>query len=259
MKLKDLLKEKHIEQEEEQTLDSASRQDIAEMVAQYNKFGNLIRRQHSIQEIAESLAELAESAEKAVLSEMDDWFDKITVNRNMKELKKLANEFMKEAKNMHQGQQRIEVFYEDMGNILNRYFDIKEEESEDDDLNEGVITEGFSRKLENVLRKAGYQRDYHSDGAPREKFEFTLDSRGQNTVAHFYDGGSRNRAFKAIKASGEFNPANKGVSSIAFRPMAWAGGPRESIKEKSGYDLGFGSLGSGLTVWDRSRKEHGDL
>ena len=57
-------------------------------------------------------------------------FDKITVSRNMKELKGYSDQFSKFAKEAHTLQQRIESLYEDMGTILNRYYQIDELQEE---------------------------------------------------------------------------------------------------------------------------------
>ena len=59
------------------------------------------------------------------LSETDDWFDKVTVNRNMKELTNLSKSFGKIAKESNSLQQRMGGLYEDMGHVLGRYFELE--------------------------------------------------------------------------------------------------------------------------------------
>ena len=49
------------------------------------------------------------------LSETDDWFDKVTVNRNMKELTNLSKQFGKITQESNSLQQRLAGLYEDMG------------------------------------------------------------------------------------------------------------------------------------------------
>ena len=77
-------------------------------------------------EIAKQLSDVAESAHSHILGEQDDWFDKISVNKNMKTLKGSVMEFQKTAKEAHALNQRLTGLYEDMGHILNRYYDISE-------------------------------------------------------------------------------------------------------------------------------------
>jgi hypothetical protein len=77
-------------------------------------------------EAAKQLAQMAEAAQNHVLSETDDWFDKVTVNKNMKTLKSSVVEFQKTAKEAHVTNQRLTALYEDIGHVLNRYYDISE-------------------------------------------------------------------------------------------------------------------------------------
>ena len=49
--------------------------------------------EENLKEIASSLSEIANKAKTYTLSETDDWFDKVTVNRNMKELTNLSKSF----------------------------------------------------------------------------------------------------------------------------------------------------------------------
>ena len=77
-------------------------------------------------EIAKQLAQVAESAHSHILGENDDWFDKVSISRNMKSLKGNVMEFTKAAKEAHMLNQRLTSLYEDIGHVLNRYYDIDE-------------------------------------------------------------------------------------------------------------------------------------
>ena len=61
-----------------------------------------------------------------ILGEQDDWFDKVSINKNMKSLKGSVVEFQKTAKEAQALNQRLTALYEDMGHVLNRYYDIDE-------------------------------------------------------------------------------------------------------------------------------------
>jgi primase-polymerase (primpol)-like protein len=69
---------------------------------------------------------MAETAGILALAETENQFDKVTVNRNIKELKNLSTQFSKAATEAQASKQRLTGLYEDMGVILNRYFDIQE-------------------------------------------------------------------------------------------------------------------------------------
>ena len=95
---------------------------------------------------------MAESAQNHILGESDDWFDNVSVKRNMKELKGLTGQFKKTAVEANATNQRLSALYEDMGNILNRYYDIDEAldpvGQEDDD----VDNDGDSDKTDDYLK-----------------------------------------------------------------------------------------------------------
>ena len=96
------------------------------MIGQYNEYGKYLRREKNLMEIAETFARIAESAEKFTMNETDDWFDKATVGRNMKELARCSTDFRKLAQESHLTEQRMEALYEDMGHVLSRYFEVKD-------------------------------------------------------------------------------------------------------------------------------------
>ena len=95
-------------------------------ISSYNKLGESIFGDSNITKIAEKLSWIATQAKSHTLSETEDWFDKITVNRNMKELTGLSNNFGKIAGEAKSLQERMGALYEDMGNILGRYYEIGE-------------------------------------------------------------------------------------------------------------------------------------
>lgn len=99
---------------------------VLEAIASYNEHGKALRRNMSLQDVALKLAEIAELAEQSVLGEADDWFDAHTLKRNMKEIKGYSGEFQKLAKEADLMEQRMVALYDDMGRILERYFEIPE-------------------------------------------------------------------------------------------------------------------------------------
>ena len=95
-------------------------------ISSYNKLGEAIFGDSNITKIAEKLSWIAGQAKSHTLSETEDWFDRITVNRNMKELTGLSGQFGKIATEAKSLQERMGALYEDMGNILGRYYEIGE-------------------------------------------------------------------------------------------------------------------------------------
>ena len=101
-------------------------------ISSYNKLGEAIFGDSNITKIAEKLSWIANQAKSHTLSETEEWFDRITVNRNMKELTGLSNSFGKIAGEAKSLQERMGAMYEDMGNILGRYYEIGEQVTEVD-------------------------------------------------------------------------------------------------------------------------------
>ena len=121
MKLKDILKES-----EDRGLTNEVKKHFLEIVSTYNKYQESMDRKSDIIEVAETLGGITEAARELALREADDWFDKHTIKRNMNELNKLGSQFDKVAKEARNLDQRLNGLYEDMGNILSRYYKIGE-------------------------------------------------------------------------------------------------------------------------------------
>ena len=120
VKLKDLLSEAF------EDTPRVDKQQTIEGVRNFGIVGKSLYNNGNIMEIAKQLSDIAESAHNHILGEQDDWFDKISVNKNMKTLKGSVVEFQKAAKEAHQLNQRMTALYEDIGHVLNRYYDIDE-------------------------------------------------------------------------------------------------------------------------------------
>ena len=99
---------------------------VIEGVKNFGNIGQSLFKGANIMEVAQQLSKIAESAHTHILGEQDDWFDKVSVNKNMKSLKGSVVEFQKAAKEAHVLNQRLTGLYEDIGHVLNRYYDIDE-------------------------------------------------------------------------------------------------------------------------------------
>ena len=99
---------------------------VTEAIRNYAKVGKALYQSGGILEAAKQLSEMATAAQNHVLGETNDWFDSVSVKRNMKELKGLTGQFKKTAVEANAVNQRLSALYEDMGNILNRYYEIDE-------------------------------------------------------------------------------------------------------------------------------------
>jgi hypothetical protein len=122
IKLRDLMKEN----EEFQQLPSQLKKHFLEIISTYGQYREQMGRKSDIRQVAETLGGIADAAQEYTLREGGDWFDRVTIKRNMNELKKLQGAFEKEAVEAQSQQQRLDALYEDMGHVLGRYFEIAE-------------------------------------------------------------------------------------------------------------------------------------
>lgn len=97
---------------------------VLEELKEYSALGEVIYRSEGLKEAATRISELVEKAEKIALQETEEWFDEVTVKRNMKELTNNNKEFTKTVSEIGKLQQRLESLYEEMGNNLSRYYEI---------------------------------------------------------------------------------------------------------------------------------------
>jgi len=150
--LSQIVKEKYGEQTKK-----VSSQQVSEALKNYNKLGESLYQQQSLKETAKSLSNIAEMAATHTVQETEDWFDKVTVSRNMKELTNHSKSFAKIAEEASSVQQRLAGLYEDMGVILNRYYDIPEgAEQVDKDETKDQIEEGdYEEFFQKAMKKFG--------------------------------------------------------------------------------------------------------
>ena len=150
--LSQIVKEKYGEQSQK-----VSSKQVEEALKNYNKLGKTLYQQSSLKETAKSLSNIAEMAATHTVQETEDWFDKVTVTRNMKELTNHSKQFSKIAEEASSVQQRLAGLYEDMGSILNRYYDIPEgAEQVDKDERKDQIEEGdYEEFFQSAMKKFG--------------------------------------------------------------------------------------------------------
>ena len=116
--------------------------DVMESVSRYAMIGRKIYNENNVVEAAKQLTKIAEDAHSHVISETDNWFDRVSLKRNMKNMSEMVKDFKKTAVESHQMNQRLTTLYEDIGSILNRYYDIQE------------ITEADGSKYGEFFKKA---------------------------------------------------------------------------------------------------------
>lgn len=95
-----------------------------EEIKRFNEYGSVIYRTEDLKKIAEAITSLTERAEQLTIQETQDWFDEVTVKKNMRELKGSVKEFNRSVAEISKLQQRLESIYEDIGHRLGRYYEL---------------------------------------------------------------------------------------------------------------------------------------
>ena len=165
--LSKIVKEKYGDIEEEKV----DVKGLTSEISSYNKLGESIFGESNITKVAEKLSWIATQAKSHTLSETEDWFDKITVNRNMKELTGLSGQFGKIAKEAKSLQERMGALYEDMGNILGRYYEIGETVSE-----KAGDKEEYEKFFQAAMKKFGVSSPDELDDEKKKEFYNYVDA-----------------------------------------------------------------------------------
>tara|TARA_R100001244_G_scaffold130694_1_gene103042 strand:- start:144 stop:737 length:594 start_codon:yes stop_codon:yes gene_type:complete len=164
IKLKDLLLEtvgfvsRNPWIKEEYDTPSINIKELVNSIQNYSSLGEQIYGKGSLKETAETLSSIAEGAAQHTLSETEDMFDKVTVSRNMKELTGLSKQFGKVAMEANSLQERMSGLYEDMGNILGRYYEIgegNEKMQSEDGAPDFKEDDGYKAFFQKALKKWG--------------------------------------------------------------------------------------------------------
>jgi len=124
MKLSKLVKKQWLKENFDKN--EEHKQKFLESISNFSKYSESVYRNHNLVKMAEDIAKIIDKAEYYTLQETEEWFDDITVKRNMNELKNHGKQFLKVAHEVQKLQTRMEALYDDIGTILNRYYSIEE-------------------------------------------------------------------------------------------------------------------------------------
>lgn len=122
--LKQYLKENARELESTSVLSEADKAQFLEACKNYSQHRGTIPDRKAIQAKMNEIAWIVEMAEAVTLNETEEWFDNVTVSRHMKQLKESYKILEKTGKELITTQQRFESAYEDIGQILQKYYNV---------------------------------------------------------------------------------------------------------------------------------------
>jgi hypothetical protein len=144
--MKHILSEKYLGETENTKMQKEDKKSFLKAVANFHQIGEMIHSNGQLKEITETLNNIVQQAESLTIQESEHWFDNVTVGRHMKQMNEAYKVFEKTANEMSSLQQRLESAYDDMGMVLNRYYNVNNALSEDDKIDEDQYTAGVTDK-----------------------------------------------------------------------------------------------------------------
>lgn len=100
------------------------KQQLLKLVSEFNQYRSALKMADELKRVAENIAYIAEATEKYGLNETEDWFEGVSLERDMKEIKKLAENLRKISNKVYPQVQLAESLYEEIGLKLERYFNL---------------------------------------------------------------------------------------------------------------------------------------
>jgi len=90
------------------------------------KFANYseVLKSRGYKEILKEVKFLVEAGSNLMVTETEEWFDKVTVGRHSKQLKEAYKTFEKAVQEAHVLEQRVLAAYEDIGQNLGKYYEV---------------------------------------------------------------------------------------------------------------------------------------
>ena len=122
--------------EESSEMSNEQKQAFLEAVKAYKSFGETVYRNEGLSDVYESIRGLVESAGKNMVKETEGSFDGITVGRHVKRMNESFKIFEKTLREVGTLQQRLESTYDEIGEVLGKYYEINESEEKVEEGNE---------------------------------------------------------------------------------------------------------------------------
>ena len=123
---KSWVKEEEEQRPQAEEMTEEHRAAFFEAVKGYKTYGESVYRKEGLTKVYESIKGMVEMANKVTLAETGDWFDGVTVSRHMKRMNESFKVFEKTLKEVSTLQQRLESSYDEIGEVLGKYYEINE-------------------------------------------------------------------------------------------------------------------------------------
>ena len=99
------------------------KQNFVQEVANFSALGDSVYGKGNLEEIVERVKTIVERAER-IMTESDDWMTNVAHKKNNKRMHEDYRDFEQAARELKEAQDRMSLAYENIGQHLNRYFDV---------------------------------------------------------------------------------------------------------------------------------------
>jgi hypothetical protein len=99
------------------------KQQFVQEVANFSALGDSVYGKGNLEEIVERVKKIVERAER-IMTESDDWMANVAHKKNNKRMHEDYRDFEQAARELKEAQDRMSLAYENIGQHLNRYFDV---------------------------------------------------------------------------------------------------------------------------------------
>ena len=113
-----------MEGEQQPSLTKEEKSEFVQSLKNFSAMNESVYGKGDLKQITERVRNIIERAEM-IVNENADWFDKVSMNRHLKELNGSYKTFEATAHEMSQLQERLALAYEDIGQQLSKYFDVE--------------------------------------------------------------------------------------------------------------------------------------
>lgn len=124
VKLTDAILDENFDYGTDARYSTVDKQQFVERCKRFSEYGTSIYRSKDLKERISEIKDLVETAERLTLQETENWFDGPTVQRHIKQMKESLKVFEKTGGELMGLQQRFEAAYEDIAEILSKYYEV---------------------------------------------------------------------------------------------------------------------------------------
>lgn len=132
-----MIKLKHLVENSTETayvpLTKEEKVKLRETIKAYNEYRKSLKAE-CVYETANKIMEAINLAERYAIKECGEWMEAKMVERDMKEIKKMASKLCEESQKIKAVENQLEMLYEEIGLKLERYFEIADPVKPSDDV-----------------------------------------------------------------------------------------------------------------------------